>query len=628
MTTSAGIGFRDGAVGRALRLPLREWQLPHLNGTRGTILILLYLILATASLVVVGGSWVKNARDYFYNIPVTASWGIRTQTGNSIPSITAYADPTVAGGHPVVSIGGQVPTPLTEFAIADLLARARSPVTVVVRAGEVERRVVLTRRALSWDTSDLLTGVNLWLYIVLGFLATQLPATAWLVASLILARRRARDPEAMLFAVGFLLMSIQPNVAFWLAAEHGLPELPFKVAFNIGNCLVLAAIAGFPDGRFRGAVQKLALGGACLLALLILAGGIGKHWLEPVLTGSLLLALWPLIVRYRNSSSQTHQQQIKWAVFGMGAALIILIPITGARSLGLVPRGDATGFFVNELALPLAYMLIPLGLLVSLLQYRLYDAEAAISRSAGYAILTLMLAAAFAGCQEGTKWFFESSLGGTGGALTGAIGAGLAVALVTPLHQRVHGWAEERFRRTLLRLRRNLPPRVEDLRETADMQRLAQETLERCSEAVRAEHGALIVRGRPLAARGVDSGTVGSWLKAASLSSPETIVHCVPSDPLFPVRVALRTSHSADEPIGWLLLGPRPDSSLYGSGEREALAEVAEPVARAMQVVELRERRELEHETRLREHEQRFAQLEQAFTELVARFTAGLPARP
>jgi GAF domain-containing protein len=48
------------------------------------------------------------------------------------------------------------------------------------------------------------------------------------------------------------------------------------------------------------------------------------------------------------------------------------------------------------------------------------------------------------------------------------------------------------------------------------------------------------------------------------------------------------------EPIGTLLVGPRPDGRPVGKDEREALEEIADPIARAIRIVRLRERREIE----------------------------------
>ena len=91
-----------------------------------------------------------------------------------------------------------------------------------------------------------------------------------------------------------------------------------------------------------------------------------------------------------------------------------------------------------------------LGLIVSLLRYRLYDAEAAISRSAGYALLTLLLGLTFAVSAKSLEYLVETYLGQEAGGLPGAVAAGLAVLLVTPLNDRVQDWAERRFQKDLL----------------------------------------------------------------------------------------------------------------------------------------------------------------------------------
>jgi hypothetical protein len=54
------------------------------------------------------------------------------------------------------------------------------------------------------------------------------------------------------------------------------------------------------------------------------------------------------------------------------------------------------------------------------------------------------------------------------------------------------------------------------------------------------------------------------------------------------MRVPLRVSRDA-APIGWVLLGPRPDGSFYGKDEQEALAEIARPLARAVRIARIKD---------------------------------------
>ena len=66
------------------------------------------------------------------------------------------------------------------------------------------------------------------------------------------------------------------------------------------------------------------------------------------------------------------------------------------------------------------------------------------------------------------------------------------------------------------------------------------------------------------------------------------------SDTLFPIRVPLVPSSGDEEPIGYLLVGPRPDGSLPSRAEQNALAEVSEEIARAIRTVIKREAHEAE----------------------------------
>jgi hypothetical protein len=65
------------------------------------------------------------------------------------------------------------------------------------------------------------------------------------------------------------------------------------------------------------------------------------------------------------------------------------------------------------------------------------------------------------------------------------------------------------------------------------------------------------------------------------------------------MRIPLRVRHARGKPLGWLLLGPRPDGSFYGKAERAVLAEIADPLARALHIVQQRALREARLEARL-----------------------------
>jgi len=69
---------------------------------------------------------------------------------------------------------------------------------------------------------------------------------------------------------------------------------------------------------------------------------------------------------------------------------------------------------------------------------------------------------------------------------------------------------------------------------------------------------------------------------------------CEPKDRMFPLRVALVPSSEKEEPMGYLLVGPRPDGSIPSKEEQKALSNVSETIARAIRTVIKREKREAE----------------------------------
>jgi hypothetical protein len=80
---------------------------------------------------------------------------------------------------------------------------------------------------------------------------------------------------------------------------------------------------------------------------------------------------------------------------------------------------------------------------------------------------------------------------------------------------------------------------------------------------------------------------------------------------MFPLRVALvPSSEKGEEPIGYILVGPRPDGSIPSREEQKALAGVSETIARAIRTVIKREEREREVAELIEANTRRLDQLE------------------
>jgi hypothetical protein len=257
----------------------------------------------------------------------------------------------------------------------------------------------------------------------------------------------------------------------------------------------------------------------------------------------------------------------------------------------------STGSFGQQLllemlagiALALAVLFLQLGLLVALLRFRLYDAEIVISRSANFALITLAVAAIFAGAADALKQVIYNYYGNTNSEGPVVIAAALATVLVNPIQERIQRWSERKFQKNLFLLRDDLPEVVRDMRETASLGEMLEEILARIERGVRSVRSAAIVGGRVLKTHDVTAPEVEDW---RSLKEGYSKDLCESSDRLFPLRVPLVPSSDEEEPIGYLLVGPRPDGSIPSKEEQKALAGVSEAIARAIRTVIKREARE------------------------------------
>jgi hypothetical protein len=241
----------------------------------------------------------------------------------------------------------------------------------------------------------------------------------------------------------------------------------------------------------------------------------------------------------------------------------------------------------------LAVLLLQLGLLVALLRYRLYDAETVIGRSVNFAVITLGVAAIFAAAGDAVKQIVYNYSGNTNSEGPIIFAAALATIMVNPIQERVQRWSEKRFQKNLYLLREDLPQSVRDMRETASLNEMLDEILAQVDRGVRAVRAAMIVNGCVLSVRGLTVDEVEAWRTSVFAHDYKSDI-CEPSDRLFPIRAPLIPSSDKEEPIGYLLVGPRPDGSIPSRQEQKALAEVSEDIARAIRTVIKREAREAE----------------------------------
>ena len=428
------------------------------------------------------------------------------------------------------------------------------------------------------------------------------PFLLW--AAWMLHRRNSRDVVSSVLSLAVLLTIAAENPSALFLANVGVPRWLNVALFDLGNVLLLSGILLFPHGKLSWRLIALL---SALPILLFLHGQLYQLFR----VGFMIIAVLLLLRSLRQDQSSDIKQQIRWALLGFsGYALFSSISIASDFFKWSM---DSFGHqllveLVAGVTFAIGVLILQFGLLIALVRYRLYDAEVAISRSANFALITLSVAAIFAAVQDGLKQVVYNYSGNTNSEGPIIFAAALATMLVNPIQERITKWSERKFQHNLFILRDDLPDSVKELRETASLDEMLTEILRRIENGVRAIRSAVIVEGRIVDARDVTVNEVEDWRALHEGFSRDL---CEPKDRMFPLRVALiPSSEKEEEPMGYILVGPRPDGSIPSREEQKALAGVSETIARAIRTVIKREEREREVEQLIEANSRRLDELE------------------
>ncbi|MFL6753786.1 MAG: hypothetical protein ACJ8FI_02805 [Sphingomicrobium sp.] len=379
----------------------------------------------------------------------------------------------------------------------------------------------------------------------------------------ILLYRRQRDPVAALLALAFLAWTITSSFDFGTSAEFA--QLLDRIRF----VLFTLALLLFPDARWQpGWTRSVAAAsaGAFLIGVGEALHLLPTHLFLPIAIACVLAAIGSLVVRFCATENYALKQQLKWVALGLVAGVGLILC---ARAGSAAPAVRLAAMpILWEALFQLGIIIVALGFLVSLLRYRLFDAETVISRSAVYAALTIALVATFGGTEAAIQNLGQAYLGMNIGSVSGAMAAAVAAVLLNPLHGQITEWAERRFQPDLVLLKREVPDIIARLAPKGSARQLASAVLPRINAAIHATHSALLLGGRIAAATGLTMREAQHWARA-NLANEPVLANRKTSDPLFPLRLRLGTfgSDTAD----WLLLGPRPDGTLYGREDLDAV---------------------------------------------------------
>ena len=587
-----GIKYRNGfGLPREL-VPLDGWF-------RFVFMAVWWFLLALSLIGAISGAW-KDFRPGHATTSPTQLVGIMVGDAQWPTVRLILGDEAIRSGlHPgdqLIAIDGKQVGADRQRIDAQLAGPISDSVMIDARSrfGQLSRHR-LTRNPLHRKQALEAMGLNQTLNILLTSGVDFLRIALTITCAVWLMIRRSRDrlaPWASMMMLSMVLATsdtsswYQSVPGFWTEV-HLQTNVPAFV-------LLVGVLALFPEGCFKPRWTWAVVIGTTIVVPAMNYSHIG---LSPEAENVIILLLMALavvliVIRHRSMPPGTGRQQIRWALLGFFWSLVCIVALVIVE----IASDNASTFsaaiwtnILQHLVIALLNALLMIAITISLLRYRLYDADETISRSITFGIVTLALLFIFAGAEKAIEILGEEYFGERLGAIASGTGAAIAAVMIGPLHHRVTLWAEHRFRSQLGHLRLGLPLLVADMRETATPRTLANTALARIEKGVHADHGAVIIENDVLSTHGIDDKTVRAWL-AMDLAPTGNFrrLYSDRTDPFFPMRVPLYVDGVGL--LGWLLLGPRPDGSFFSKEEREALLAIADPIARALAIAFQREK--------------------------------------
>ena len=363
---------------------------------------------------------------------------------------------------------------------------------------------------------------------------------------------------------------------------HPALGVPFLVALFVGPPVALHLSLDFPHRESNTArlrrwkrgsyALSVLLGIGCAIAFGVAVRQYLAGWQDTALRAAVALiaaqiALIPVHtlvglvsqIRAHRTASGEHRAQLRWLLFAHflgGLPILVAVPVAIADlDRFLIYRYQP---FVVTIAI-----LWFVGYGLAVLRIRLADVDALIKSSLGYTITTGAAIGVYVGVVLAAGWITGALLGETG-PWPHLVAGLVAAALFGPIRARVGGWVDRRFfrdRQHYIEALRHAGESLAVLREPAD---LAREAVVQIVDAVRAEAGALYLRG--------DGDT---WRIAHATLADAPAEPIAPADGFAaPIRLAGEASIA-----GWLILGPRRSGDLYSTDDRDLLGALASQLA-------------------------------------------------
>ena len=201
----------------------------------------------------------------------------------------------------------------------------------------------------------------------------------------------------------------------------------------------------------------------------------------------LATAVVGLLARYRRAQGVL-RLQLRWLV---AAVTFVVVAVVFGLSTLLVFGVNIGGF--AWIPVIVAYPTVPAAIGIAVLRYRLYEIDRIVSRTIGWVVVTVILAAVFGVVVVGLQVVLEPVTGTN--TLAVAASTLVAAALFQPLRGRVQRVVDRRFNRSRADAERAIGGFVARVRDEVDLAQLRTALAETADEAVRPVAATVWLRG-------------------------------------------------------------------------------------------------------------------------------------
>ncbi len=353
----------------------------------------------------------------------------------------------------------------------------------------------------------------------------------------ILASRLPAHLVGWLLALGGLVIAI--SVSAVGVADHGLNVDPGSVPMAIWlawlsqwvwapevACLFILLPLFYPTGHLPSPRWRAVVVIACALVVVGSVGSALSPWapnpypvVNPLAPGGPftdLMSFWSsdvgtvlvvaggalavasLIVRYRRAAA-VERQQLKWfAAVAMIAGVAGTINIAAYIASGAAAPTSTLGLIATVSAFFLygGVALLPAAIGLAILRYRLYEIDRLISRTIGWAVLTVMIVGLFVGVILALQAVLSPITQSNELAVAGS--TLLVFTLFQPLRQRVQRLVDRRFNRAGYDAEQTVAAFAARLADVVDLEQLQAQIMKTVAETVEPASLSIWLRGMPL----------------------------------------------------------------------------------------------------------------------------------